>query len=78
MNVFKTINGKRYARQTTYQECFWKICKWLEDGDTPQDTAGVPHIVCECGNDKFILSYGSYELAAKCSECGIEETVYDG
>lgn len=35
-------------------------------------------IVCRCGNNKFTLSYGYYCIKAKCTDCGMEEEVYDG
>jgi hypothetical protein len=65
-----TINGVLYRRE----DQFWN----KEDGknETNQD---MPDIICKCGNDTFTLhSSGSYELSAKCSQCGTKEVVYDG
>ena len=37
-----------------------------------------PDIICECGNEKFRLYYGSYSIRAVCPKCGKEQIVYDG
>lgn len=34
-------------------------------------------ILCPCGNTKFTLKYGDYEIVATCI-CGRSETVYSG
>jgi hypothetical protein len=35
-------------------------------------------IICRCGNDRFVLTYGSYEIFAECSVCGAKQSVYSG
>lgn len=37
-----------------------------------------PHIICSCGNDNFTLNYGCCSLEATCTNCELEQTVYDG
>jgi hypothetical protein len=37
-----------------------------------------PDIICQCGGSGFYLLYGGYELFAKCSKCGREDSVYSG
>jgi len=43
-----------------------------------KDNKNSYDIVCECGNNKFTLKYGCYEITATCSECGNSQVVYDG
>jgi hypothetical protein len=37
-----------------------------------------PEVICQCEGEIFTLRYGSYEIKARCVQCGIENTVYDG
>jgi len=37
-----------------------------------------PHLMCECGSDTFVLSYGDYQLIATCTNCQYTESVFDG
>jgi len=39
---------------------------------------GAPEILCGCGETRFTLHYGMYELLARCASCGKEAVVYDG
>lgn len=57
----------------------------LVEGDTgfdvyKEDVASFKRWVsCEqCGNDKFELSHGHYQLISRCSECHYTKTEYDG
>ena len=35
-------------------------------------------IACVCKYQAFTLRYGNYELFAKCTNCGLEDSVYSG
>ncbi len=37
-----------------------------------------PSVLCECGGVAFELRIADYAVAARCSACGKEATVYDG
>jgi hypothetical protein len=81
------IDGKLYSRNKTsnfYVGCVSKdndyyTLKRLRVSDKVQYTlADKPSIVCLCGCSSFTISYGDYELLAKCTNCGLEHVVYDG
>ena len=35
-------------------------------------------VLCECGNDTFTISYGSYECFGKCTQCSLKLSLYSG
>ena len=45
--------------------------------DEPKEE-DAPDVLCSCGSVLFSLRYGDYEIRARCTACGTEETVYDG
>lgn len=76
-DVFKIkakIDGKLYEKSKWIQYETDKFFLILEK----ENADNSPHIICSCGNDNFTLSYGDYSLKAICTNCGSEQTVYDG
>lgn len=47
------------------------------DVPVPEDDDS-PDVLCQCGNAGFTLRYGSDEIFARCSKCGLEGSVYSG
>ena len=70
---FVAINGTVYqrieSRKDFLLDVFFRAVHISND---------APEILCPCGNTRFTLRYGSYEILARCPECGREEVVYDG
>lgn len=64
---FMWKDGRLYCRDLGYNEELF----------TSVDNAGMPDVICECGNDRFFLEYGSYSIIAKCP-CGKSQQVYSG
>ncbi len=80
-NEYKIIRGLQFVRCNFgggKPPVFWTFYSDVhaEGTNAPQKGDGGPDIVCDCGNDKFTLRYGNYEMFAKCCNCGVEECVY--
>ena len=63
-NEIKEINGEKYE----FYDKFW----------TAKELGVSPGVICSCGNSKFELFYGNYEINATCTNCGNSDTVYSG
>ena len=63
------VNNCLYRRAKG--EIFFTNEKWYNHSNSID-------IICNCGNDNFTLSYGNYEIFAKCTECDLEDSVYSG
>lgn len=70
---YAVISGNIFCRESG--DVFWTYSDLgYTQGHSP-DGIGV---ICSCGNDKFHLNYGCYEIEATCSKCKKHEIVYDG
>lgn len=81
----KVVDGVVYLREITLAYGrFWRFVQMpglYGDGPpdkTKQSDHGQPHVICECGCQQFTLRYGSCEVYARCSRCGLEESVGNG
>jgi len=68
----KIVNGIEYKERSDYPFSVAKFGCWERIGAIMGKTNDkLPDIICECGNDKFIIKYGAgqYEVNVLC-ECG--------
>lgn len=64
--MIKVINNIEYTKD--HDDKFW----------TASPNGIDPGIICECGNAEFTLIYGNWEISAKCTKCGLKDSVYSG
>lgn len=46
--------------------------------DRQRNKINTIDVLCECGNDTFTISYGSYECFGKCTQCNLRLSFYSG
>lgn len=71
---FVVVGGVVYERRESKKKDYLNNVFFYADSP-PGDK---PEVLCPCGNFRFELHYGDYELIARCPECGRKESVYSG
>lgn len=52
--------------------------RFWNESDPTQEVGDSPTIVCPCGSSTFTIRQESYYTRARCTECGLEESVHSG
>ena len=72
-------------RLTAYGHEYWRSGYEINDKTSHDINAehftsdGPIGVLCgKCHGEFFTLSYGDYEIFAKCKNCGLDSVVYDG
>ena len=74
--TYVLVDGGIYYNSKDYDEKFFSL---HEELNSEEIKITLPHVLCMCGEDSFILQYlGGYNLDAKCISCGLTESVYSG
>ncbi len=83
---WKRFDGRVYCRRPEYMRFFFIADRYPADlsdrydneSDPVQDYGDAPTVVCECGCFTFTIRQKSYDTQARCTACGLEESVHSG